>query len=56
MYAGVRPGETAVSATATGGTVLLEFHLLSKLSGIKAFRKAADKATQALWSRRSKSK
>lgn len=40
---GVRPGETPVSATATGGTCLLEFHLLSKLSGIKAFRKAADK-------------
>jgi len=51
---GVRTGETPVSATATGGTILLEFHLLSKLSGIKAFRKAADKATNALWERRSK--
>lgn len=53
LRSGVRPGETSVSATATGGTVLLEFYLLSNLSRVPAFRRAADRATQALWDRRS---
>jgi len=38
---------------ATGGTVLLEFILLSQLSGEKKFARAAEKATKALWQRRS---
>ncbi|KAJ1495828.1 glycoside hydrolase [Baffinella frigidus] len=50
---GPRFGETPVSATARGGTVLLEFILLSKLSGDKKFARAAERATKALWERRS---
>uniref|UniRef100_A0A7S4PR72 alpha-1,2-Mannosidase n=1 Tax=Guillardia theta TaxID=55529 RepID=A0A7S4PR72_GUITH len=50
---GIQYGETTVTATATGGTVLLEFLLLSKLTGKKIFSVVAEKATKALWERRS---
>ena len=53
LKTGPKFGETPVTATATGGTVLLEFLMLTKLSGEKKFAKAADKATKALWERRS---
>mmetsp|Transcript_24831 Transcript_24831/g.59085 ORF Transcript_24831/g.59085 Transcript_24831/m.59085 type:complete len:543 (+) Transcript_24831:178-1806(+) len=53
LKTGINFGETAVSATATGGTVLLEFILLSKISGDKKYAKAADKATRKLWESRS---
>jgi len=53
LKTGPKFGETPVTATATGGTVLLEFILLSQLSGEKKFARAAEKATKALWQRRS---
>jgi mannosidase alpha-like ER degradation enhancer 2 len=53
LKTGPKFGETPVTATATGGTVLLEFLLLSQLSGEKKFAKAAERATKALWDRRS---
>ena len=54
LKSGPRWGETPITATATGGTVLLEFILLSQISGDRVFERAAEKATKALWSRRSK--
>ena len=45
LKTGPKFGETPVTATATGGTVLLEFILLTQLSGEKTFAKAAARAT-----------
>mmetsp|Transcript_34240 Transcript_34240/g.78128 ORF Transcript_34240/g.78128 Transcript_34240/m.78128 type:complete len:509 (-) Transcript_34240:63-1589(-) len=53
LKSGVHKLETSVSATATGGTILLEFGLLSNLTGDRKYMDAAMKATRGLWDRRS---
>lgn len=53
LRSGVADDETTISATATGGTVLLEFGLLSRASGDARYAAAADRAAKALWKRRS---
>lgn len=50
---GVPPGETTVASLAGGGTLTLEFELLSRLSGDERFGKAAKRATRALFVQRS---
>lgn len=50
---GVPPGETTISSTAGAGSLLLEFEVLSRLSGIAKFGAAAKAATDGLVSRRS---
>ena len=50
---GVPPGETVISSLAGGGTHLLEFSLLSRLTGRRDFELAARGALRALWARRS---
>jgi len=51
---GVLPNESAVSSTAGGGTLSLEFSVLSRLTGDPRFEAAAKKSVRALWSRRSR--
>ncbi|ORY80534.1 glycoside hydrolase, partial [Protomyces lactucae-debilis] len=46
------PSETNETCAAGAGSLILEFALLSRLSGIPAFEAAARKAFQAVWSRR----
>ena len=53
LLRGVIPGETPISSTAAGGTMILEFGMLSDLTGDQRFRRAAEKALEGLWSRRS---
>lgn len=50
---GVPPGETTISSTAGAGSLLLEFEVLSRLSGNEKFGQAAKRATDGLVSRRS---
>ena len=50
---GVAHNESRVSSTAGGGTLVLEFGVLSKLTGDPRFEYAAKRALRALWSRRS---
>jgi Glycosyl hydrolase family 47 len=50
---GVPIGETPIASLAGGGTLSLEFHLLSKLTGDGRFGKAAKLATRALFGRHS---
>jgi Glycosyl hydrolase family 47 len=50
---GVPAGETPIASLAGGGTLSLEFHLLSKLTGDGRFGKAAKLATRALFGRHS---
>lgn len=50
---GVPPGETTVVATAGAGTFLVEFGILSRLTGDRRFERAARKAMAALFERRS---
>jgi Glycosyl hydrolase family 47 len=50
---GVAQNESRVSSTAGGGTLVLEFGVLSKLTGDPRFEYAAKRALRALWSRRS---
>jgi mannosidase alpha-like ER degradation enhancer 2 len=50
---GVPVGETPIASLAGGGTLCLEFHLLSKLTGDDRFGKAAKLATRALFGRHS---
>jgi hypothetical protein len=50
---GVPAGETPIASLAGGGTLCLEFHLLSKLTGDDRFGKAAKLATRALFGRHS---
>jgi mannosidase alpha-like ER degradation enhancer 2 len=52
MY-GVPAGETPVASLAGGGTLTLEFELLSRLTGDDSFGKAAKLASRALWMKRS---
>ncbi len=50
---GVLLSESPVSSTAGGGTLALEFGLLSRLTGDPAFDVAARRAVRGLWARRS---
>ncbi|KAI0773849.1 alpha-mannosidase [Fomes fomentarius] len=50
---GVPPGESIDSCTAGAGSLILEFGVLSRLTGDDRFEKAAYKAFFALWNRRS---
>jgi Glycosyl hydrolase family 47 len=50
---GVPSGETPVASLAGGGTLSLEFHLLSKLTNDERFGRAAKLATRALFGRHS---
>lgn len=53
LKTGVPPGETTISSTAGAGSLLLEFEVLSRLSGIEKYGAAAKVATDAIVSRRS---
>jgi hypothetical protein len=50
---GVAANESSISSTAGGGTLALEFGLLSALSGDVRFEAAARRAVRGLWARRS---
>ncbi|KAJ3129480.1 alpha mannosidase-like protein [Nowakowskiella sp. JEL0407] len=50
---GVLPWETNDTCTAGAGTLLLEFGMLSRLTGDEQYERAARKALLALWDRRS---
>ena len=50
---GVPKSETKVTCLAAAGTLILEFGVLSRLSGISSFETAARRAIRALWTRRS---
>ncbi|KAJ1488278.1 glycoside hydrolase, partial [Baffinella frigidus] len=51
---GVPKGETVITSAAGGGTVMLEFTVLSRLLGDDRYEAAARRATVALWTRKSK--
>ncbi len=50
---GVPIGETNVTCTAGGGTFLIEFGTLSRLTGDPTYEQVALRALQSIWSRRS---
>ncbi len=50
---GVPVGETVISSTAGAGSLLIEFEVLSRLTGNDTFGAAAKRATDGLISRRS---
>ncbi|THH17946.1 hypothetical protein EW146_g2940 [Bondarzewia mesenterica] len=50
---GVQRGESIESCTAGGGSLILEFATLSRLTGDDRFEKAAHKAFFAIWNRKS---
>jgi hypothetical protein len=49
---GVEASETTQTCTAAAGTLLVEFGLLSRLTGRPAYERAARRALLALWARR----
>eukprot|EP01127_Copromyxa_protea_P020355 TRINITY_DN680_c1_g3_i2.p1 TRINITY_DN680_c1_g3~~TRINITY_DN680_c1_g3_i2.p1 ORF type:complete len:422 (-),score=45.19 TRINITY_DN680_c1_g3_i2:64-1197(-) len=53
LITGVPRGEKPSTCTACAGTLMLEFGLLSRLTGNSKYEDAAKRATQALWERRS---
>ena len=53
LLSGVPTGETTIASLAGGGTLSLEFELLSRLTGNVRFGQAAKLAIRALWVRRS---
>ena len=53
LLSGIPRGETPIASLAGGGTLNLEFELLSRLTGDDSFGKAAKLASRALWMRRS---
>jgi mannosidase alpha-like ER degradation enhancer 2 len=50
---GVPIGETNITCTAGGGTFLIEFGTLSRLTGDPTYEHVALRALQSLWSKRS---
>ncbi|EPB83370.1 ER degradation enhancer, mannosidase alpha-like 1 [Mucor circinelloides 1006PhL] len=50
---GVPPSETTETCTAGAGSLILEFGVLSRLTGDPTYEQAAKKALRAVWSRRS---
>jgi len=53
LLSGVPSGETTIASLAGGGTLSLEFELLSRLTGDLKYGQAAKLAVRALWLRRS---
>jgi len=53
LRSGVPPSESPETCTACAGTLLLEFGMLSHLTGNSTFEKVAKRALMAIWSRRS---
>lgn len=53
LRGGVPPNETTVTSLAGGGTHILEFVTLSRLTGAPHFERLARGALRALWARRS---
>jgi hypothetical protein len=52
LRSGVRRGSSSMQAAA-GGALLIEFAALSEFSGRDRYRAAAERAVEAIWSRRS---
>jgi len=50
---GVPIGETNITCTAGGGTFLIEFGTLSRLTGDPIYERVALRALESLWSKRS---
>jgi mannosidase alpha-like ER degradation enhancer 2 len=50
---GVPIGETNITCTAGGGTFLIEFGTLSRLTGDPIYERIALRALESLWSKRS---
>jgi mannosidase alpha-like ER degradation enhancer 2 len=50
---GVPIGETNVTCTAGGGTFLIEFGTLSRLTGDPIYERTALRALESLWAQRS---
>eukprot|EP00041_Stephanoeca_diplocostata_P028006 m.782188 g.782188 ORF g.782188 m.782188 type:complete len:983 (-) comp23289_c0_seq8:5021-7969(-) len=50
---GVPPGETTITSLAGAGTYLIEFGMLSRLTGDPVYEKVARGAMRGLWARRS---
>jgi mannosidase alpha-like ER degradation enhancer 2 len=50
---GVPSGETNITCTAGGGTFLIEFGTLSRLTGDPLYERVALRALQSIWSKRS---
>ena len=50
---GVPPGETNVTCTAGGGTFLVEFGTISRLTGDPRYEQVALRALKSLWNFRS---
>ncbi|EKX45303.1 hypothetical protein GUITHDRAFT_157889 [Guillardia theta CCMP2712] len=53
LRSGVAVGETTITSSACAGTLMLEFGMLSRLSGRGEFERVAKRSLLALWSRRS---
>jgi ER degradation enhancer, mannosidase alpha-like 1 len=53
LRSGVLPYEVQEACTAGAGTLLIEFGMLSRLTGDDKYEKAAKKALMAVWERRS---
>jgi mannosidase alpha-like ER degradation enhancer 2 len=53
LRSGVPPGETTITSTAGATTFMLEFGVLSKLTGDERYAKAAKRAMLEMWNRRS---
>ena len=53
LKTGVDANETRITSTATAGTLILEFGMLTKLTGDARFRSAAEKSLDAIWEHRS---
>jgi len=53
LLSGIPHGETPIASLAGGGTLSLEMELLSRLTGISEYGRAAKLAARALWMRRS---
>ena len=52
---GVEAGETPITCTAGAGTFIMEFGMLSRLTGVPSYEIAARRATRAVYARRSMS-
>jgi len=53
LRTGVDSNETRITSTATAGTLILEFGMLSELTGDERFRQAAERSLDAIWKHRS---
>ena len=53
LQSGVAHNESLITSTAAGGTLLLEFGVLSRLTGNDTYEKAAERSMRSLWRYRS---